>query len=286
MIHVYVVSAFSKDGRGGNRAGVVLDRPDLTAAQKRAVAAALHYSETAFVTASDRGDVRLEYFTPAGEVPLCGHATIASFTLLHLLRRLPRRELVMETGAGLLRIAVSAEGAVRMEQTRPLYGEVLPPQALAGCIDPAAVHPSLPIQIVSTGLRDILLPLPSWAHLSALRPDLSVMKDISRAHNVIGVHAFALSEEAGVTAFCRNFAPLAGIDEESATGTSSCALACYLAKYVRQQEHFVFEQGYELGAPSRITVDLTFDSAGAIDSVFVGGTGYLVCEKDLKDPGI
>ena len=87
MIHVYVVSAFSKNGAGGNLAGVVLNRPELTAVQKMAIAAELGYSETAFVTASDRAELHLEYFTPTEEVPLCGHATIASFTLLHLLGR-------------------------------------------------------------------------------------------------------------------------------------------------------------------------------------------------------
>ena len=135
MIHVYVVSAFSKDGGGGNRAGVVLDRPELTPAQKMAAAAALGYSETAFVTASDRADWKIEYFTPTEEVPLCGHATIASFTLLHRLGRLSAGEFMMETKAGLLRMAVSGEGTVRMEQNRPVYGEVLAVQELAGCVE-------------------------------------------------------------------------------------------------------------------------------------------------------
>ena len=281
MIHVYVISAFSRDGQGGNRAGVVLNRPELTPARKMAAAAELGFSETAFVTASDRADVKLEYFTPTEEVPLCGHATVASFTLLHLLGALPKRALLMETKAGLLRIAVSEDGAVRMEQNRPEYGEFLTPEALSGCAAPLPLHPALPIQIVSTGLRDILLPLSSRRELSALSPNLEAMKALSRERGVTGVHAFALSEEPGVTAYCRNFAPLVGIDEESATGTSNCALACYLSKHVRQQEHFVFEQGYELGAPSRITVDLTYSSGGGIDGVFVGGTGYLVCERDL-----
>lgn len=281
MIHVYVLSAFSKDGQGGNRAGVVLDRPELTPAQQLAAAAKLGYAETAFVTQSARADVKLTYFTPTEEVPLCGHATIAAFTLLHLLGRLPARELVMETAAGLLRIGVSAEGAVRMEQNRPVYGEMLTAQTLSMCVEEAALHPALPIQIVSTGLRDIMLPLASRKDLSELRPDLTVMGALSRALDVTGVHAFALSEEAGVTAFCRNFAPLVGIDEEPATGTSSCALACYLARHGMRQERYIFEQGYELRAPSRITVELTFDGGGGIDGVFAGGTGYLVCERDL-----
>lgn len=186
----------------------------------------------------------------------------------------------METRAGVLRMAVSADGAVRMEQNRPVYGETLAVHELAGCAEASAVHPNLPVQVVSTGLRDIMLPLASREALAALSPDREAMVALSRAHDATGVHAFALSEEGEVTAYCRNFAPAVGIDEESATGTSSCALACYLAAHGVKRDRYVFEQGYELGAPSRITVDLTYDG-GRIDGVFVGGTGYLVCEKDL-----
>jgi len=279
-VYVYVLSAFSKGGKGGNRAGVVLDRPDLTDEQKMAAAKALGYSETAFVTASDRAAVKLEYFTPTEEVPLCGHATIASFTLLHLLGRLRSRSFTMETKAGLLNIEVSPEGEVRMEQNRPVYGEILPPEVLAPCVDASVICPGFPVQIVSTGLRDILLPVASREQLAALRPDMEAMTNLSREYEVTGVHAFALAEKGEVTAFCRNFAPLVGIEEESATGTSNCALACYLAKHQGRKERYIFEQGYELGAPSRITVDLRYQDQ-AISGVYVGGVGYLVEEKTL-----
>ena len=86
MVEVYVASAFSKDGAGGNKAGVVLERPDLNAVEKMAIAKELGYSETAFVCAAEGGKTfSLEYFTPTDEVPLCGHATIASFVVLWLL---------------------------------------------------------------------------------------------------------------------------------------------------------------------------------------------------------
>ena len=78
MVEVYVASAFSKDGAGGNKAGVVLERPELAAAEKMAIAKELGYSETAFVCRSSAADFSLEYFTPTEEVPLCGHATIGT----------------------------------------------------------------------------------------------------------------------------------------------------------------------------------------------------------------
>jgi PhzF family phenazine biosynthesis protein len=79
---VYIVRAFCKDGNGGNEAGVVLFGDDLRTERKQAIARKLGYSETVFVAHAERADFRLAYFTPTGEVPLCGHATIAAFALM------------------------------------------------------------------------------------------------------------------------------------------------------------------------------------------------------------
>jgi len=73
---------------------------------------------------------------------------------------------------------------------------------------------------------------------------------------------------------------LYGIDEESATGTASCALACYLFRYREKKERYVFEQGHNLGAISRITVNLAHRQ-GEIEEVWVGGSGYLVEKRQL-----
>ena len=70
MIEIYVASAFSKDNQGGNKAGVVFERPDLSVKQKMAIASYLGYSETAFVTESKAADFEIQYFTPTEEVPL------------------------------------------------------------------------------------------------------------------------------------------------------------------------------------------------------------------------
>ncbi|EAC8892172.1 PhzF family phenazine biosynthesis protein, partial [Listeria monocytogenes] len=81
-LSVYVASAFSKNNKGGNKAGVVLNEPTLATAQKMAIAKQLGYAETAFLTESNCADYKLEYFTPKEEVDLCGHATIGTFAIL------------------------------------------------------------------------------------------------------------------------------------------------------------------------------------------------------------
>lgn len=279
MVKVHVVSAFSKDNNGGNKAGLVFNRPDLSPIQKMAVAKELGYAETAFVTKSSMADFRLEYFTPTEEVPLCGHATIGTFAFLSLMNKLSKNEYTIETKSGILFIRITSDGMIYMEQNLPTYSDVLSVNLFSDCLDTNSIDSKLPIQIVSTGLRDILLPIKSSEELKKLKPNFSVMTELSKKQNVIGVHAFALeNKENNVTAICRNFAPLYDIDEESATGTSNCGLACYLFKYIEKKSKYIFEQGYNLNSPSRIMVNLRTHN-DIIDAVFVGGFGIYIETK-------
>ncbi|KRN11198.1 hypothetical protein FD00_GL001196 [Liquorilactobacillus mali KCTC 3596 = DSM 20444] len=277
MVDIYVVSAFSK-----NKAGLVFDRPDLNSIQKMAIAKELGYAETAFITKSSLADFRLEYFTPTEEVPLCGHATIGTFAFLNLMNELSKSEYTIETKSGVLSMRVGSDGMVFMEQNAPTFFNVLSLNSFTDCLDTNSIDDKLPIQIVSTGLKDILLPIKSSKELQQLDPNFSVMTELSKEQNVIGVHAFALEDiKNNITAICRNFAPLYNINEESATGTSNCALACYLFKYVEKKSQYIFEQGYNLNNPSKIVVDLTTHD-DIIDAVFVGGYGYLVEKKSVS----
>ena len=280
MVDVYVAAAFSKDDKGGNKAGVVLGRSELTSVQKAAIAKEMGYSETAFVLDSDKADFKLQYFTPTEEVPLCGHATIAAFSTLKLLNMLDKPDCTIETEAGILNIHIKDDGLILMEQNRPAYLEVLDSDIFTGCIERNFIDHRFPIQIVSTGLNDIMLPVDSVEHLEQLSPDFEMIANMSKEKEVVGVHAFTIIKESDVTAICRNFAPLYGIDEESATGTANCALACYLFKYYKQQSQYVFEQGHNMGDISRIVVNLSYHE-NVIDSVFVGGYGYLLGKRSL-----
>ena len=280
MVDVYVAAAFSKDDKGGNKAGVVLGRSELTSVQKAAIAKEMGYSETAFVLDSNKADFKLQYFTPTEEVPLCGHATIAAFSTLKLLNMLDKTDCTIETETVTLNIHIKDDGLILMEQNCPAYLEVLDSDIFTGCIEKGFIDHRFPIQIVSTGLNDIMLPVDSAEHLEQLSPDFEMIANMSKAKEVVGVHAFTLIKESDVTAICRNFAPLYGIDEESATGTASCALACYLFKYYKHQPQYIFEQGHNMGEISRIVVNLSYHE-NVIDSVFVGGYGYLLGKRSL-----
>lgn len=279
MIKVYSQSAFSKDNQGGNLAGIVFDNFELSETDKLKIARIVGHSETVFINKSNNADYKFEYFTPEGEVPICGHATIAAFSLMYDLKMLNASAYKIETGAGILNISV-CDGLVYMEQNKPQYGKIISKDVFKNCIDTSLIDDSKPIQIVSTGLWDIILPIKNSKCLHDMAVNFEEMKTITEKYKTIGVHAFAVTEDKDKDAICRNFAPLYGIDEESATGTANCALSCYLNKYGLKKEEYIFEQGYNLNSISKITVKLAYED-NKINLVQVGGFGYTVSSQDI-----
>ncbi|EMQ4905084.1 PhzF family phenazine biosynthesis protein [Listeria monocytogenes] len=278
-ISVYVASAFSKNNKGGNKAGVVLNEPTLATAQKMAIAKQLGYAETAFLTESNCADFKLEYFTPKEEVALCGHATIGTFAILMHLNKIHKNQYTIETNSGVLTITIK-EDTIFMEQNQPTFYDIIPPNNLTGCFDLNSLNANYPIQIVSTGLKDILIPVKSEADLYALEPNFEMVKEVSKQYEVVGMHLYTFNDDRII---CRNFAPLFDINEEAATGTSNGTLACYLYQHqYLQKELYVFEQGHSLHSPSEILVKLDVTGNNEIARVYVGGNGYYSETKYLS----
>jgi PhzF family phenazine biosynthesis protein len=275
-IIVATLNAFAATANGGNPAGVVLDADHLDETSMQRIAARAGMSETAFVQKSAAADFKIRFFTPAAEVDLCGHATIATFSHLFGLRRIRAGRYTQETKAGILGVEVRADGTVFMEQTLPVFESAIDGKEIAASLGKGAdsLAPDMPVQIVSTGLPDTMVPIVSLRELSSLEPDFDKITDISKKLGAVGYHAFSLETKFGSTAHCRNFAPLYGIPEEAATGTSSGALACYLFKHGKVTEEqartIVFEQGYGMGRPSEIFVRLDIKDKD-IAGVHVGG---------------
>ena len=276
----YIVDAFTREAFGGNPAGVVLVEGDFPAdTLMQQVAAELRYSETAFVQQNGPNEFTLRYFTPAGEVDLCGHATIASFGVLREMGLLPEGAVCMNhTLAGDLEVSVGRQVMMQMAApqaiNRPLDVMRLH-QVMAG--NPMPVWPEMPVEIVSTGLPDIIMPVDSVEALNALRPDMAALTRLSRELGVVGVHAFALADD-GFTAYVRNFAPLYDIPEESATGTANAALTHYLTRrgLITAPAECRFMQGEAMGRPSVVSTAL---QAGG--SIWTGGDACIVAAGDL-----
>ncbi len=286
-IKAYTINAFAKSTQGGNPAGVVLDADALTDQQMNGIAGIIGFSETAFVMKSNVADFKVRFFTPKDEVDLCGHATIATFVTLGLLGVVAPGQYSMETKAGLLSVVVSEDLSVLMEQKTPSFHDVLEPAHIAAALNLSVsdLADGQPVQIVSTGLRDIMVPVKSMKVLHEMKPDFDRVAEISKQQIVVGFHVFTLETLNNATAHCRNLAPLFGIPEESATGTSNGALASYLFQQglvdPAQLKQLVMEQGYSMNMPSEILVSLNVEG-NSILQVNVGGTALNLAEREIE----
>lgn len=275
-VKAYRINVFAKSIEGGNPAGVVLNADSLSEKDMKKIASTLAFSETAFVMKSDCADFKVRFFTPNEEVDLCGHATIGTYFTLLSQGHINPGNYTQETKAGILNVEVKEDLSIMMNQTVPSFYEIINKEEIADSlnISLAEMQEDLPVQIVSTGLKDIIIPIKTMDILNSIKPNFKKIEEISRKYNVIGYHIFTLESLYNSTSHCRNFAPLYGIPEESATGTSNGALGSYLFKYGKidcpQAGNIVFEQGYAMKRPSEISVALTVEGKEILE-VKVGG---------------
>lgn len=286
-VKVFTLNSFAKTLEGGNPAGVVLDANNLTEKQMMSVSKKVGFSETAFVQKSNKADFKVRFFTPSDEVDLCGHATIATYYLLWEKGQITIGVCKQETKAGVLGIEISSGGIVFMDQNLPQYFEELDKRKIAASLNIPIDYfdEELPVQIVSTGLKDVMVPLRNLDSLFAINPDFGAVARICKESSAIGYHVFTLETKFQSTAHCRNFAPLYGIREESATGTSNGALSCYLFKHgklkMEKLDKLVFEQGYSMDKPSEIMSKLVV-SNGKINGVKIGGKAIISGELEIE----
>lgn len=276
----FIVDAFTSEPFGGNPAGVVLLDGDFPSERlMQQVAAELRYSETVFVQRQAIDEFHLRYFTPCSEVDLCGHATIAAFGVLWRHGMVAdQAPIINHTLAGDLKVSIERQVMMQMAM----------PTVVDKRVDPERLHrimagekpmewPDLPVEVVSTGLPDIIMPVKDLESLNALQPDMAALSALSQELDVVGVHAFALADD-GYTAHVRNFAPLYGVPEESATGTANAALTHYLQRRgrVTAGDECRFMQGEAMQRPSVVATVLHTDG-----SIWVGGDSVIVAEGDL-----
>jgi PhzF family phenazine biosynthesis protein len=287
MLHtLYEVHAFTANGEGGNPAGVLLNADDLNEAQMQAIAANVGFSETAFVKTvaesedvDQKADYELRFFTPGKEVNLCGHATIATWSLMREKGRIVAGDYTQKTRAGLLGVAVMDSGLVFMEQNEAELFEEIPTSVVAPLLglEEDEFHATLRPRIVSTGMRDLIVPLRDKRSLLRAQPDRDAIITFSDQHTISGLHVFSLCPDGGSVADARNFAPADDIDEESATGTSNGALLCYLRQngQLPRREIYRINQGENMG--------LSFVFGKFVDNVvWIGGEAKVIAESERE----
>ncbi|MGZ4691555.1 MAG: PhzF family phenazine biosynthesis protein [Acidimicrobiia bacterium] len=256
---IFVVDAFTETAFGGNPAAVCLLDAPAEPEWMQAVAEEMNHSETAFVVPAG-AEFGLRWFTPAVEVPLCGHATLASAHVLWdgwLPLDVSAR---FQTASGLL--------------TCTRAGDLIEMDLPADVPEPGPVTPELTdalgieISEAATSRVGKLVAVTDAAAVRAVAPDFAAIARLDAA----GVIVTAESDTSEVDFISRYFAPGVGIDEDPVTGAAHCALAPFWAARLGRTE-LVGYQASERGGTVRCRVDG--------DRVVLGGHAVTVTRGEL-----
>ena len=297
----------------GNPLAIVMEADGLSGDEMQRIAAEMNLSETVFVLRPTdvQAICRLRIFTSNTELPLAGHPVVGAFFLLAergelgldaVLRDLGSgvHRIHQECGAGVLPVDIRVRGGkveqVVMTQAPPrFFAEFGDSDALAGCLGlgPDEMFPNgAPAQVVSTAIPQLMVPVRSLRSVERLEPD-PVAAQALLARDEIGSDCLMVFSTECVhresAAHARMFAPGLGVHEDPATGSAAGALGAWLVRHGlvgaadRDPVRLVIEQGYEMGRPSAIHVEVERDQ-GRPSLVRVGGQAVEFGEGVLRIP--
>ncbi|MFC1575167.1 PhzF family phenazine biosynthesis protein [Gemmatimonadota bacterium] len=220
QIPFYQVDAFTDRIFGGNPAGVCLPEEPLPPQVMQDIAAEVNLSETAFVGPAGEDGVRhLQWFTPTVEVPLCGHATLAT---AHVLFREVGAEppFAFETLSGILTVDEEKGGWLRMDFPQD------PPRPFS---QPGGLLEALgcpPTSVVLRAVKAWLVRVPTEADVRSLDPDMRLLEEVGVGDSALGVIVTAPAD-GEVDFVSRFFGPWVGVPEDPVTGMAHTILTPY-----------------------------------------------------------
>ncbi len=292
---IYQVDAFTKEKLTGNPAGVVTNADGLTDEQMQRIAREFNNSETAFILSpeDDSYDVRVRFFTPVREVPICGHATVAAHYARALEKGLGSTRVLQKTGAGILPVDVVREEndyRIIMTQGRIEVHAPLPDaaqEALIAALDLSrrALLKDFPVAIASTGHSKVMVGIRDVGLLHRLRPDMGALARLSGQIGCNGYYVFTLSPEASPMVHGRMFAPAVGINEDPVTGNANGPLGAYLVHYALVRHdgallEFDIVQGEVIGRAGTMTVRVAIEDNRPVD-VKIAGNAVIAFQSEL-----
>lgn len=322
------LDVFTEQPLAGNALAVFPEGEGLSDDEMLRISREMNLSETVFVlkpnqdnSSNDRNEAednktatteqpsvlrRLRIFTPTLEIPFAGHPVVGTWNALAREGIVPVPEngngwtrIYHEIGIGILPVDIEFDDGqpvqVVMTQGKPELGPIVEDAHEQADIARALglaredLDESLPIQVISTGLKFLAVPIRSLADLSRCRINATLLSDIYNGHGATGCCAFSREtiEVGAARAHVRMFSPDNNIPEDPATGSACGALGAYLVHYdaanVEPSEgkyRFVIEQGDFIKRPSRINLEVT-GSSGAVEQVRVGGPSVVVARGEL-----
>lgn len=263
MTHIpfFQVDAFSAVPFKGNPAAICIPDEALPAELMQEIAKENNLAETAFVSKTADG-FGLRWFTPTVEIKLCGHATLASAHILWEQGILtPGETARFHTKSGLL-VVTRNDAWIQLDFPRFNHHSITAPQAMTRALHLAPLH------AVCADDGRYIIEVASENEVLSCQPDFNVLKNFE----VVVVTSRA-ADDSPYNFISRTFAPSHGVDEDSVTGSSHCALVPYWANKLQQNKLFA-RQASARGGDLRLTL--------AGDRVLIEGKAVTVIEGKLR----
>jgi trans-2,3-dihydro-3-hydroxyanthranilate isomerase len=285
---IVYMDAFTTEPFSGNPCAVVPVAEGLTDYQMQQIARETNLSETAFVLPSDKAAVRVRYFMPHKEIPFAGHPTIATAFLLAQDQTGPAAAVSrvdFEFAIGVLPVEIHRDAGGRpvrvvMTQRPPEFGPRLDWREVATGLglNRGDFLEGLPVQVVSTGVAFLVVPLAGAEALRRARMDRPRLQAVLERFPVDAAYLYCPGGvDADADLSGRLFSP-AGSFEDPYTGAAVGAAAAHAVHHrLRPGPLLTVAQGHLLGRPGQGTVEI-LGPAHRIEGVQVGGAAVRTLE--------
>ncbi|HEY9078263.1 MAG TPA: PhzF family phenazine biosynthesis protein [Anaerolineaceae bacterium] len=288
---------FTNTPFGGNQLAVFPDGRGLTTNQMQSIALEMNFSETTFVLPPETPGAsrRIRIFTPYVEMPMAGHPTVGTTYVLvekGLVEPAPGTgEVIFDLGIGPVKVHIEQmDGGsyVWMTHRPAVFSDHVPDRdaiATALGIKSDEIRDDLPLQIVSTGVPFLMVPMKTLAAAKKSRSESAALSRLFAGYESASIELFTTETElVGSLVHVRMYAPhTVGVVEDPATGSAAAPLGAYLARYgvlPGGEGRFWIEQGLEMKRPSRILVEVIRNSEN-IEKIRIGGQTVIVAEGEL-----
>ncbi|RJP69214.1 MAG: PhzF family phenazine biosynthesis protein [Ignavibacteriales bacterium] len=280
---IFQIDAFTEIPFKGNPAGVTF-ASNLTDEEMQLIAREMNLSETAFIGTSENADYKLRWFTPTHEVPLCGHATIASLHFLNELDKIQKRnKITFETLSGVLNCPVTSDEysmqipILSMEEFDGCNEEIIESLGL----ERTAVDDKIPFILLENDYLYIYAD--SLKALKETAPNFSLVKILGEKYGFKAICLFTLETfDTENFAHSRFFTPYYGIDEDPVTGSANGPLMLVLEKlnFIKEPHKTVtkiFEQGDIINRRGRVKVTHYPET----NELYIGGKAVTIIKGEL-----
>lgn len=277
-MNVLKLAAFSRNGGGGNPAGVAFYNAMPSDAEMLRIAKEVGYSETAFLVKQDDG-WRVRYFAPEMEVPFCGHATIALGAALGERFGEGEYKLTLNDSVITVRAEKAENGFSATLRSPNTHSEDAPKEYVdriltAFGLKQDSLNPTFPVRFASAGAKHLILVLMERKMLAYMRYRFNDVRDLMNQQRLVTISL--LWNESDDLFHARNAFASGGVYEDPATGAAAAALAGYLRDIQWQgKNEFTILQGEDMGVPSRLLVKY---GSKIGESVSVSGETRLINE--------